>query len=432
MYLPCRSHPMSNSTPEVSTHLKSSVKARVSAKINLWKTRIARELSGGQTGGTSEGNSVRLYFDGDEAFESMLKAISQATHYVHLEMYMFASDAVGQKFATTLSDKAREGVPVRVLYDAIGSMEADKMQWADMRDAGVSVVEYRPVAFWRKRSGIIGRNHRKNLVIDGALAFTGGMNLTDVWSAQSQGDSAWRDTQCRVIGPAAHDLNQLFIDSWRYATEEKIFHRPAPLPLHEDEHIPHMDGYQSTQSGTQSRCVVVGSLGLRTSKEIRRLFSVNLARATHSIKMTMPYFVPPRRLRTALRKAKQRGIDIHILLPRDSDVKVVDWLREGLYPEMLRWGITLREYLGPILHAKTMTVDDQIAIVGSTNFDILSVVMNREVALVILDERIAAELNQQWSNDLALSERVTNQWEGIRPWWRLVLAKLGCLLIRRL
>ena len=148
--------------------------------------------------------------------------------------------------------------------------------------------------------------------------------------------------------------------------------------------------------------------------------------------MTMPYFVPPKRLRKALRAASQRGLTIKILLPRDSDVKVVDWLREGLYPQMLNWGIQLREYLGPVLHAKTMTVDDEIALIGSSNFDFLSVAMNREVGIVIFDQNVVTQLDQQWQNDLNLSEHVTNNWQGLRPWWRLLASKIGCFLLRRL
>lgn len=413
---------MPESPPAKSPRAKDKVKNLVVTKLGSWKARIAREISGGQTSGTSEGNHVELYFDGDRAFTSMIEAISSAHHFVHLEMYMFFSDQTGSKFADALSAKAREGIPVRVLYDAIGSMEADPMQWARMRDAGVTVIEYRPISFWRKRSGLIGRNHRKNLIIDGSIAFTGGMNIGDAWSIEVSSDASWRDTQCRVIGPAARDLNKLFIDSWQYATDET---------LHLDTEYESTNQAQSLSTGS-SRCIVVGSQGLRTSSEIRKLFSVNLARAKHSICMTMPYFVPPRRLRKALQQAKKRGINVELLLPRDSDVKFVDWLREGLYPQMLKWGVTIREYLGPILHAKTMVVDNQIAVIGSSNFDILSVLMNREVGLVIFDEKVSAELHTQWQNDLMLSERVTRDWEGIRPWWRLLIAKIGCFLLRRL
>ena len=407
-----------------------TIKQRIKKGVSTWRDRLTRELARNKIGGTSEGNKVHVYFDGDEAFKAMLKAIEEAQHYVHLEMYMFLSDTTGSRFAEILSAKAREGIPVRVLYDAIGSIETNKMQWAHMRDAGVTVVEFRPVAFWRKRSGIFGRNHRKNLVIDGNIGFTGGMNISDAWSAEQNQDKAWRDTHCRIQGPAAQQLNELFISSWEYATEERLFHRPHPTPLNEDEKKPHPIPNNDNNDGC--RCIVIGSQGLGTRKAIRRLFSVHLAQAKKSVKMTMPYFVPPLRLRHAMYKAQKRGVDVTALLPRDSDVKIVDYLREGLYSKMLAHNITLIEYLGPILHAKTMVVDDKIAVIGSTNLDFLSVLMNREVAVVVFNRETITTLNRQWKNDLSLSERVDENWKIKRPWWRLLAAKVGCFLIRRM
>ncbi len=133
-----------------------------------------------------------------------------------------------------------------------------------------------------------------------------------------------------------------------------------------------------------------------------------------------------------MKQAAQRGVEISVLVPRDSDVPSVDWLREGLYPSLLNWGVRVIEYLGPVLHAKTMVVDDNVAIIGSNNFDNLSVLMNRETAVVVFDDAVANELDLQWENDLMLSDRVSSDWEGIRPWWRLWMAKIGCFLIRRL
>lgn len=385
-------------------------------QVTEWRQTIAHELFGDTVGGLSEGNDIEIFYDGDAVFEAMLKNIASATRYVHLEIYMFLSDDIGQIFADTLSAKARSGVPVHVIFDSIGSSEADPMIWALMRDAGVHVAEFRPVAPWRKRAGLLGRNHRKNLIIDGHTGFTGGMNIGNPWSRNHHGETAWRDTQIMVRGPAAAHLNTLFIDSWNHCADEPFLANETPPPPPQGN----------------SRCMVVGSQGLGSRKQIRRLFSVHLDKARHSVKMTMPYFVPPRRLRKAMLRATKRGIDIAVLVPRDSDVQVVDWLREGLYPRLLHWGIRVIEYLGPTLHAKTMVVDDNIAIVGSSNFDILSVLMNRETAIIVFDNHVAADLNRQWQNDLMLSERVAADWIGLRPWWRLALAKLGCLLIRRL
>jgi len=393
------------------------IRPKLRKQIAQWRYAIVRELSGDTVGGISRGNKVEIHFDGDAAYHAMLEAISAAEHYVHLEMYMFLSDAIGNTFAQALSSKAKEGIPVRVIYDSIGSSAADPMQWATMRDAGVIVSEYHPVAPWRKRAGIFGRNHRKNLIVDGIIGFTGGMNLGDPWSYQHFKENAWRDTQIQLTGPAAHDLALLFHDSWLYCTDEKLEVAP-PQPREEPF--------------GRSRCMVVGSQGLGSRKQIRKLFSVHLDQARQSVKMTMPYFVPPRRLRRSMRRASQRGVDVSLLLPRNSDVQVVDWLREGLYPSLLRWGVNVIEYLGPTLHAKTMVIDDNLAVIGSNNFDILSVLMNRETAIVVFDDQVTEELNRQWKNDLNLSELVTRDWQGIRPWWRLWLAQIGCLLLRKL
>ena len=393
------------------------IRPKLRKQIAQWRYAIVRELSGDTVGGISRGNKVEIHFDGDAAYHAMLEAISAAEHYVHLEMYMFLSDAIGNTFAQALSSKAKEGIPVRVIYDSIGSSAADPMQWATMRDAGVIVSEYHPVAPWRKRAGIFGRNHRKNLIVDGIIGFTGGMNLGDPWSYQHFKEKAWRDTQIQLTGPAAHDLALLFHDSWLYCTDEKLEIAP---------HQPREEPYG------RSRCMVVGSRGLGSRKQIRKLFSVHLDQARQSVKMTMPYFVPPRRLRRSMRRASQRGVDVSLLLPRNSDVQVVDWLREGLYPSLLRWGVNVIEYLGPTLHAKTMVIDDNLAVIGSNNFDILSVLMNRETAIVVFDDQVTEELNRQWKNDLNLSELVTRDWQGIRPWWRLWLAQIGCFLLRKL
>ena len=394
---------------------------KVRKQIADWRQAIARELSGETVGGMSEGNHVEIYYDGDRVFKAMLAAIASAKSHIHLEIYMFLSDTIGKTFADALSAKAAEGIAVKVIYDSIGSSATDPMQWASMRDAGVVVSEYHPVAPWRKRAGIFGRNHRKNLIVDGKVGFTGGMNIGNPWSREQNQENAWRDTQIEISGPAATDLDTLFTESWKYCTDE-IIDLPAADKL--------ADHPEQPQQGC--RCMVVGSQGLGSRKQIRKLFSVHLNKARHSVKMTMPYFVPPRRLRKAMRRASQRGVDVSVLLPRDSDVAAVDWLREGLYPSLLGWGVRVIEYLGPVLHAKTMVIDDNVAIIGSNNFDILSVVMNRETAIVVFDDDVSDELNRQWGNDLMLSERVANDWQGIRPWWRLWLAKLGCFLLRRL
>ena len=307
------------------------IRPKLRKQIAQWRYAIVRELSGDTVGGISRGNKVEIHFDGDAAYHAMLEAISAAEHYVHLEMYMFLSDAIGNTFAQALSSKAKEGIPVRVIYDSIGSSAADPMQWATMRDAGVIVSEYHPVAPWRKRAGIFGRNHRKNLIVDGIIGFTGGMNLGDPWSYQHFKEKAWRDTQIQLTGPAAHDLALLFHDSWLYCTDEKLEIAP-PQPREEPY--------------GRSRCMVVGSRGLGSRKQIRKLFSVHLDQARQSVKMTMPYFVPPRRLRRSMRRASQRGVDVSLLLPRNSDVPGSGLAQRRTLPEPASLGCQRHRIFG--------------------------------------------------------------------------------------
>jgi len=174
--------------------------------LSEWLGLLSRDGSAVQ----SCGNRVELFFEGDDAFREMRDAIEAAEIYVHQEMYMFLSDEVGWTLAESFAGVARRGIPVRLVYDAIGSSEAKEEMFEMMRSAGVEVRVFRPVAPWRKRSGILGRNHRKNLIVDDRFAFTGGMNLGSVWSRSIKGEGAWRDTHLSIEGPGAAACDQFF------------------------------------------------------------------------------------------------------------------------------------------------------------------------------------------------------------------------------
>jgi cardiolipin synthase len=365
----------------------------------------------------TKGNSVTLYFEGDDVFEEMCREIATAKRFVNLEMYMFLSDGVGRMVAGALSVKAREGVRVRVVYDAIGSLWADEGMFEEMRGAGVQVEVFRPVAPWRKRSGILGRNHRKNLIVDGRVAFTGGMNLGEVWSRKHRSD-AWRDTHMKVEGPAAAACQYFFKESWHKVCREAV-EESCEYPL------------GKTGPGV-SDCVVVGGSGFCKRRAIRRLYSKAFANATCDVVMTVPYFVPPRRVLNGMRKRSREGLQVRVLVPRNSDVVFADWIREGLYPSLMDDGIEIHEYLGRVLHAKTMVFDNRLAVVGSANFDYLSISMNWELGLVIDDPEIVRQLMDQYEKDLEQSDLVQWDWAESRPWWRRGLAWIGAAIIRKL
>jgi len=350
------------------------------------------------------GNRVELYFDGDEVYSAKIKAIASAESYVHMEMYMFLSDRIGWEIAKAFAAKAGEGIPVRVVYDAIGSSEADEELFEMMREAGVEVHIFRPVAPWRKRSGILGRNHRKNLIIDGRIAFTGGMNLGDPWSRKVCGEEAWRDTQISLEGPAAVACDLFFLETWK-----KVGGCRIEPPHH----------YSLDKPGPWSaKCLVVGGSGFAKRKAIRRLYSTSLEQAVKDVVLTVPYFVPPRRLLSLLR-AIAADKNVELLVPRNSDVGIADWIREGLYPKLLTAGIKVQEFTKAVLHAKSMVIDEELAVVGSANFDFLSCSLNWELAVVIQDAEVVKKL-------------VKPDWALSRPWWRQWLGWLGASVLRRL
>lgn len=380
---------------------------------SCWTETLAR----GGSALLTKGNEVTLYFEGDEAFAAMLEEIAKARSFVNLEMYMFLSDRVGRAIAGALSERAKSGVPVRVVYDAIGSLAADGKMFEEMREAGVRVEVFRPVAPWRKRSGLLGRNHRKNLIIDGRVAFTGGMNLGELWSRKYRED-AWRDTHLKVEGPAAAACQHFFKEAWK-----KVCGEPVTEVCH----------YQVDGSGPgKSDCVVVGGSGFSKRRAIRRLYSGAFAAAKAHVEMTVPYFVPPKRVLDVMRRRSREGVKVRILVPRNSDVAFADWIREGLYPSLMDDGVEFHEYLGRILHAKTMVFDDRVAVVGSANFDYLSISMNWELGVVVDDPEIVGQLMAQYRLDLEMSERVDYDCAEKRPWWRRALAWIGAALIRKL
>lgn len=376
------------------------------------------KLSEARSAYETTGNRVELFFDGDRLFEAMREAIAGAENYVHLEMYMFQSDEVGWPIAKALGDAAKRGVEVKVVYDAIGSGEADEAIFASMKTAGVKVEIFRPVAPWRKRSGFLGRNHRKNLIVDGRIAFTGGVNLGREWSDEASGGEGWRDTHLSMEGPGAAACDHFFGETWA-----KVHGRPAGV-------VPR---YAMDEEGPwESDCFVVGGSGFAKRKAIRTLYTQMFSRVQEQVSLTMPYFVPPRSMLNRLRALSARGVKVALLVPRNSDVAIADWVREGLYPALMESGVDIWEYTKKLLHAKTVVADDRYAVVGSANFDYLSIAMNWELAVVVDDPRVVGELRDQYDADLEDSEKVGENWELSRPWWRRFFGWLGGSVLRRM
>lgn len=352
------------------------------------------------------GNRVTLLHDGEQAFPAMLEAIAEAKREIVLEMYWFASDELGWQFADTLIAKAEAGVRVRVIYDAVGSIQSDNRMFARMREAGCRVEQYNPIAPWRARFriGVVNnRDHRKLLVVDRQVGFTGGVNLGNEWAPESAGGAGWRDDTIRVEGPAAEQMCDVFEFGWRRIVEPLSFARPGLRPPVDVGH------------GEGSRVRVLANHYFRERRAIRQAYLCQIRSAQRSVCITNSYFVPDRQIRRLLSQAVDRGAQVRVIVPGKSDVPAVRHAARKLYGRQLEAGIQLYEWQGPILHAKTAIIDGRWCTVGTYNLDSRSLRFNLEVVAAIEDASVAGAMEERFNQDLEHTSPVSYEDWKRRP-----------------
>lgn len=351
------------------------------------------ESSVGRAGQPRVGE-IELYFDGKSKYDALEKAIREAGRHIHLEYYIWEPDRIGTRLRDLLVERAEAGVEVRVLVDGFGSSKAAVRFWAPLRDAGGQVRRFNElsIARWRPRMANF-RTHRKIAVIDGVIAFTGGMNVTDVHTSEVRGDEAWRDTHMSVRGPVAKGLQLVFFEDWHYAGGDAPNverYLPEPGSLERAGHV-----MQVVSSGPDE--------GLDA---IHKMFFVAISGARKRVQLTTPYFVPDETIVNALNAAALRGAEVTVLVPEGGDQPFVAAAARSYYPELLESGVRIFEYGQPVLHAKTLVVDD-VGIVGTANTDNRSFRLNFEVAVAVHDDAVAEQLAEQFLVDLESAREVT-------------------------
>jgi cardiolipin synthase len=350
-------------------------------------------------------DAVRLLRDGAQAFPAMLDAIERAEREVLLEMYWVGADAVGERFRDALAARARAGVRVCVIHDAVGSMGVTPAWWRPLFAAGGRAVEYHSISPLDPRfrlERIELRDHRKMLVLDGVHGFTGGINLAMPWLPTEQGGAGWRDDVIQVRGDATQELRTLFYRTWRELTGES-----APLDVR-------------PLSRRHSRPVWVLASQWRTRRSIHREYVYRIAHARERVDIANSYFVPDRRVRAALFRTVRRGIPVRVLLPAKSDVPVVQFAVEALFDTLLRHGIAIWTLPGTMLHAKTAIVDETFTTIGSYNLDERSWRKNLEVNLAVEDREFARHVRGWFERDLARATPV-----DLATWRERSLARRG-------
>jgi cardiolipin synthase len=348
-----------------------------------------------------EGNDITVLSNGDQIFPAMLDAIQRAKRTITFETYIYWSGAVGRSFSEALSERARAGVKVHVLLDWIGSGKMETKLLDEMKNAGVELERYHPLR-WYNAIRLNNRTHRKLLVVDGRVGFTGGVGIADLWSGDAQNPEHWRDTHYRVEGPAVAQMEGVFMDNWR---------KTRSLVLHGDGYFPRLE-----PAGSQLAQVFKSS-ATDGSETVRLMYLLSIAAAEKSIRMANAYFVPDDLSLRMLVQARKRGVRVEIIVPgKHTDSQIVGAASRDHWEQLLEAGVEIYEFQPTMMHCKIMVVDELFTTVGSTNFDNRSFHLNDEANLDVLDEKFARENLRHMDEDKARSRLITLATWANRPW----------------
>ena len=347
------------------------------------------------------GNRVDTLLNGDRIFPSMLEAIRSARRTINFETYIYWSGEIGKAFADALTERARAGVKVRILIDWVGSQKMDEALLKQMTDSGAEIHKYHPPR-WYDINRLNNRTHRKILVVDGQLGFTGGVGIADEWSGDAQDEKHWRDTHYRVAGPAVAQMQAAFVDNWL---------KVSGLVLHGDAYFPAI-----RPGGEQHAQMFMSSLE-GGAESMHLMYLLSIAAARESIDLSMAYFVPDELATEALVQALKRGVRVRIIVPGQStDVALVRSAGRATWEPFLQGGAEIYEYQPTMYHSKVLVVDRAWVSVGSTNFDSRSFRLNDEANLNVFDRDFALRQVADFENDLKRSRRVTYEQWAARPW----------------
>lgn len=351
----------------------------------------------------STATSLDLMTDGGETYPAILDAIDKATHHVHLEYYIFEPDHIGTALRDLLIKKARQGVEVRLLVDGLGSPDLSYRFVTPMLDAGIQLAYFhKPRLRSVIRPMVNFRTHRKIVICDGDIGFTGGLNITDDEDERIN-PNAYHDIHIKVTGNAVHWLQMTFIEDWFYVTNKHINGKRHYFPIHETGAMP----AQIVPSGPDNPWEI-----------IHRTYVTMIQKAEERIWLTTPYFAPTEPALFALTNAALRGVDVRLLVPKVSDSKLVTYAARSYFEELTRAGVKIWEYDKRMLHSKTIVVDNDYSLIGTANFDHRSFHLNFEVCLAAYGPVLAQQLAEQFTKDIAASTPVPKK-RRINFWNRL-------------
>ena len=399
------------------TESEKRIQQPLAHKYGLDEPQFLRELGTLLGPAIIDGNNVVNYENGAEIFPAMLDGIRSANKSITFETYIYWSGTVGQKFADALTERAKAGVKVHVLIDWVGSQKIDDDILEAMESAGIQVQMFHPL-HWYNLGRMNNRTHRKLLIIDGKVGYTGGVGIADEWDGNASDEKHWRDSHYRLEGPTVAQMQAAFMDNW-IKTSGQV--------LQGEEYFPKLEAH-----GTVLAQVFTSSPeGGGDSMQLMYLMAI--AAAERSIDISAAYFVPDKLIRDGIEAALKRGVKVRILVPGALiDSQVVRKASRSQWGELLQAGAEIREYQPSLFHCKLLVVDRQLVSVGSTNFDNRSFRLNDEANLNVYDKAFAEHILTVYEADLKKSQLITYEAWKNRPWTDKFVEKISSIFSSQL
>lgn len=398
-------------TKEIEDHISEAIREQEHSIRTRELVKDAPELSGysdlvyynlESTGAVLTGdNAVDIFTDGNEKFEALITDMEAAEHFIHIQYYIIKNDVLFERIRRVLEQKVKEGVEVRILFDAMGCRSVSRRYWKKLKEAGIQTAEFFPASLRRMHLRINYRNHRKIAVIDGKKAYVGGFNIGKEYIGLDPKFGYWRDTHLRIRGSAVLALELRFIMDWNYTAKENLFQEEkyfkVPEKIYGDSLI------QIIYSGPDT-----------SLQNIRNNYLRLIAKAEKSIYIQTPYFIPDEAILNALIIAAHSGIEVNIMIPCKPDHPFVYWATYSYIGDMVHAGAKCYTYNNGFLHAKGVIVDEKVLCYGTANMDIRSFQLNFEVNAVIYDQEEAARMTEIFREDLKQCRQITKDFYNRR------------------
>jgi cardiolipin synthase A/B len=363
------------------------------------------------------GNKVTVLIDGPQTYAAMERAVQSARHHIHVETFIFGADEIGRRFAELLERKHKEGIEVRLLYDSVGSMETPREFFDELRNKGLAVREFRPMnpaetpLIWK----IQNRDHRKILIVDGKVGFTGGINIDGTYSSASSSkpgptrgmDDGWRDTHVRLEGPAVTQLQKLFVGTWNKAGEQTAF-------------TPEQNYFPPVQESGRDLVTIVANDSETDDRSLYATYLAAFTKADSRLWITHAYFAPNEELLAAMTNAVKRGVDVRLIVPGFTDSGIVLQATRSTYTGLLEKGVHIYQLDDAFLHAKSVVIDSALSIVGSANLDMRSFVHNDEANAIVISREVGQRMEDIFRRDQRSATAIDPaKWKKRSVWLRL-------------